>query len=71
MKTEILKDAISKSGGIKAVAQECGLTYEAVRKWLFNGLPRTEWTGETDYAKTISKLQSEYSTDDLLERAES
>ena len=71
MTTEKLKDAISKAGGIKAVAQKCGLTYEAVRKWHFNGLPRTEWTSETNYAETISGMQSEYSTDDLLERAQS
>jgi hypothetical protein len=69
MKTEKLKEAICLAGGITAVAQEVGLSYEAVRKWTFNGLPRTEWTGETSYSKTISKMQSEYSADDLLDRA--
>jgi len=69
MTKEKLKDAIHEAGGIRSVAQGCGLTYEAVRKWTFNGLPRTEWTGETSYCKTISKMQSKYSVDDLLDRA--
>ena len=70
MKNETLKNAIAESGGIRAVAKACGLTYEAVRKWHFNGLPRTEWTGETSYVETITQMQSKYSSDDLLNRAE-
>lgn len=32
------------------------VTYQAVLKWVRQGhLPRTEWTGETQYAKAMSK----------------
>lgn len=31
------------------------ITYQAVLKWIRQGhLPRTEWTGETSYAKAMS-----------------
>ena len=43
--------------GLTAIAQACGVTYQAVRKWLAKGrMPRTEWTGETAYAKAIAAL---------------
>lgn len=42
--------------GLRAVADACGVTYQAVRKWEKTGrLPRTEWTGETDYAERIER----------------
>jgi len=69
MSRETLIKAVERAGGIKAVALACGLSYEAVRKWTKNGLPRTEWTGETDYSGVIAALQSDYSQDDLLVRS--
>jgi len=43
--------------GLKTLADECGVSYQAVRKWEKAGrLPRTEWTGETRYAETIERL---------------
>lgn len=42
--------------GLQPLAQNCGKSYQAVRKWEKNGLPRTEWTGETSYAETIEQL---------------
>lgn len=69
MSREILQEAISLiPGGMRRVAAETGRSYEAVRKWTKNGLPRTEWTGETDYCKTIENLQGKYSADQLLGR---
>ena len=52
-----LEDAIDKSGGAGAVAGMCGFTSpRAVYKWIANGsLPRTEYTGETDYADRMAK----------------
>ncbi|MTI13804.1 YdaS family helix-turn-helix protein [Sansalvadorimonas verongulae] len=42
--------------GLQGVASVCGVTYQAVRKWKAKGrLPRTEWTGETNYALRIEK----------------
>ena len=67
MHIEILKKAIDKAGGIRAVADEVELSYEAVRKWYKKGLPRTEWTGETQYAKAIASMtDGEFSEDDIL-----
>ncbi len=38
-----------------AIAQICGVDQRAMRRWLKDGhLPRTEWTGETNYAELIS-----------------
>lgn len=71
MNRETLLQAIALiPGGIRRVAAETGKSYEAVRKWTKNGLPRTEWTGETDYCKTIERLQGTYSADQLLGREE-
>lgn len=66
----LLKKAVADAGGTKTVAVACGLSYEAVRKWLANGLPRTEFSGETEYAETICRLAAthghSYSASDLL-----
>jgi len=43
--------------GLQKLAAELGITYQAVRKWQTRGrMPRTEWTGETDYARRIERL---------------
>lgn len=40
--------------GLAKLARALGVTYQAIRKWEARGrLPRTEWTGETDYAALI------------------
>ncbi len=40
--------------GLAKLARSLGVTYQAIRKWEARGrLPRTEWTGETDYASLI------------------
>ncbi len=50
-----LKQAIHKAGGPAKAAEVCGLSTRAVYKWLGNGhLPRTEYTGETDYARRLA-----------------
>lgn len=52
-----LKKSIEDAGGIPAVALACGKTPRAVYKWLVaDALPRTEYTGETQYAKKIAEL---------------
>lgn len=43
--------------GLHELAAECSVTYQAVQRWKKNGcLPRTEWTGETNYSEIIEKL---------------
>lgn len=40
--------------GLAKLAKVLGVTYQAIRKWEIKGrLPRTEWTGETNYAAQI------------------
>lgn len=43
--------------GLQPLAQGLNVSYQAVRKWeaAFR-LPRTEWTGETNYSTTIEHL---------------
>lgn len=43
--------------GLTRIARDCGVSHQAVRKWERAGrLPRTEWTGETNYASRIQLL---------------
>lgn len=50
------KDAIEQVGGPIQVAKVCGVTRQAVDKWIHNGrLPRTDYTGETNYAELLAK----------------
>lgn len=41
--------------GLQPTATICEVSYVAVSKWLKQGLPRSEWTGETDYCKRLQK----------------
>lgn len=42
--------------GLGKLAAACGVSYQALRKWEKAGrLPRTDWTGETDYAEAIEQ----------------
>lgn len=52
-----LKKTIDDAGGVPAVALACGKTPRAIYKWLAaDALPRTEYTGETNYATKIAEL---------------
>lgn len=52
----ILKDSIDRiPGKVPAAAEACGVSVRAVYKWIDRGLlPRTEYTGETDYAYRLA-----------------
>lgn len=54
--------------GVVAIAKACGVSHQAVRKWERRGrLPRTEWTGETNYAERIAAaVDGAVTTEDLL-----
>ncbi len=74
-----IQHAIQIAGGPTAFTRKLNarirrkrpITYQAIRKWASTGsLPRTEWTGETDYASAIEDLTGgEVSRVTLLERA--
>lgn len=50
--------------GLGQLATACGVTYQALRKWeKARRLPRTDWTGETNYAASI-----EAATDGVVSR---
>lgn len=50
-----IKTAIDQAGGPSAAAKVCGVSPRAVYKWLANAsLPRTDYTGETDYAQALA-----------------
>lgn len=53
--TPPLVRAVEIVGGISAAARLCERSPRAVRKWLTDGLPRTEWTGETRYSEILER----------------
>ena len=66
------ENLISKSirlVGAPSLARLLGVTKQAIWKWRNQGrLPRTEWTGETNYAAMIEKATNGAVTrDDLLD----
>lgn len=55
-KMDSIKDAIERVGGPIQAAKVCGVTRQAVDKWIHSGrLPRTDYTGETNYAELLAK----------------
>ena len=64
--TCVISRAIQQAGGQAEVARACGVSQPGVFKWTKEGLPRTEWTGETNYSGEIERLQIEKSVDDEL-----
>lgn len=52
MKTQNLITEAINTVGLSNLARACKVSHQAVRKWEAAGrLPRTEWTGETNYAQ--------------------
>lgn len=52
--------------GLSRLGKGLGVAYQSILGWKERGrLPRTEWTGETNYAETIEQL-----TDGQVTKAE-
>ncbi len=62
-----LEKAVAILGGFEATGRVCGVSGKAVQKWVKAGrLPRTEATGETNYASLIADSVHGISKDSLL-----
>jgi DNA-binding transcriptional regulator YdaS (Cro superfamily) len=63
-----LERAVAILGGYSATGRVCGVSFMSVIKWVRKGhLPRTEWTGETNYADRIaSAIDGIVSREELL-----
>jgi hypothetical protein len=52
-------EAVELIGSYERMGEVCGVTGKAVMKWARQGyLPRTDWTGETNYAGAIARATS-------------
>lgn len=67
MQNENLISKAIKIVGLSKLASVCGIRYQSLQKWEAKGrLPRTDWTGETDYATRIEKATNGAVTRDQL-----
>ncbi len=66
MKENLISKAIELVG-LCHLAQVCGVKHQSVYNWVKKGaLPRTDWTGETDYASRIEEATKGVITRDQL-----
>ena len=62
-----VKEAINEIGGVEAAAKLTGVSGRAIYKWIERGkLPRTDYTGETNYAAKIAGHKKARFTADWL-----
>lgn len=56
-----VKEIINDAGGVSVVASAINLSERSIYKWIEKGaFPRSEYTGETDYATQIATLSKKY-----------
>ena len=66
MQENLISKAIDLTG-LTNLAKACGVTYQSVKRWEDKGrVPRTDWTGETDYASRIEEATKGVITRDQL-----
>lgn len=59
--------AVNAVGGQTAAAKLCGLSVVAVHKWTVKGtLPRTEYTGKTNYSELLANASNGKFTSEWL-----
>lgn len=62
-----IQKAVAMIGGFAAAGRICGRSGQAVMKWAKKGrLPRTEATGETQYAELMARAHPEINKSALL-----
>jgi phosphoribosylformimino-5-aminoimidazole carboxamide ribonucleotide (ProFAR) isomerase len=63
-----VKEIINDAGGVSVVAMKIRITERSVYKWIErNALPRSEYTGETNYSSLIAVLCKSYSREKILQ----
>ena len=50
-----LEEAIAQFGSVAKLAAAIRVKGQTLHHWRTRGMPRTDWTGETDYAKRIER----------------
>lgn len=65
-KLPTLTEAI-KEVGVTQISSACGCSVRSIYKWMKKGsLPRTDFTGETNYAEKIAKASHGKFTTELI-----
>ncbi|WP_111749722.1 MULTISPECIES: Cro/CI family transcriptional regulator [Glaesserella] len=66
-----LTEIINSFGSVLKAAEYLNVSHSAVHRWLkAEALPRTEWTGETNYAERLSQaLGGKLSKEEILKIA--
>lgn len=66
--TSPIDKVIKHFGGIGNIRKILGVSYVAIKKWKEKGrFPRTDYTGETDYAETLANASNgAFTADELL-----
>lgn len=62
-----IKEVIHDAGGVCAVAFSVQLSERSIYKWIEkNCLPRSEYTGESKYSKSIAQLCENFTEQEIL-----
>ncbi len=63
-----IKEVINDAGGVCSVAFAVKLSERSIYKWIEkNCLPRSEYTGESNYSNLIAQLCKKFSEQEILE----
>ncbi|MDC4847650.1 hypothetical protein OHV92_18605 [Acinetobacter baumannii] len=63
-----IKEVINDAGGVCSVAFAVQLSERSIYKWIEkNCLPRSEYTGESNYSNLIAQLCKKFSEQEILE----
>lgn len=71
MQTEKLPSLseVIKAIGVQTLSVACGCSPRAIYKWIEKGsLPRTDFTGETNYAELIAEASAGKYSEELIKR---
>lgn len=62
-----IKEIINDAGGVSTVALAVQLSDRSIYKWIEkNSLPRSEYTGESDYSKIIAEMSKNFNKEKIL-----